>query len=83
MQEITFYCKKCKKSLKITYRLTGNDDAPVLPNINIVCHHCKRVMYLKKYTEKMLVENSVGGRIYIQPIQAKTTKLLYKHDIRP
>lgn len=65
MQEITFYCKRCNKSMKITYRLTGNDDAPVLPNINISCHHCKRVIYLKKYTEKMLVENSVGGRIYI------------------
>lgn len=65
MQEITFYCKKCRKSLRITYRLTGNGDAPVLPNVDIACHHCKRVMYLKKYTEKQLVENSVGGRFYI------------------
>lgn len=41
--------------------------APVLVNIDIKCHqnHCKRVMYLKKYTEKLLVENSVGGRTYI------------------
>lgn len=65
MQEITFYCKRCKKSTGITYRITGNDTAPVLANIDIKCFHCKRVMYLKKYTEKMLVENSVGGRFYI------------------
>lgn len=65
MQEITFYCKKCRKSTGVTYRLTGNDNAPVLLNIDIKCHHCRRVMYLKKYTEKLLVANSVGGRIYI------------------
>jgi len=39
--------------------------APVLPNIDIKCHCCIRVMFLKKYTEGKLVENSVGGRMYI------------------
>jgi len=65
MQEITFYCKKCRKSLRIYYRLTGDMSAPVLPNIDIKCHCCIRVMFLKKYTEGKLVENSVGGRMYI------------------
>lgn len=54
MQGITFYCKKCRKSTRVTYRLTGNDDAPVLLNIDIVCHHCKRVMYLKNMRRKCL-----------------------------
>jgi acetyl-CoA carboxylase beta subunit len=65
MQEIQFFCRKCKKSLKITYILTGNDNAQVLPNVMIKCQHCKRVMYLKKYTEKMLIEGSVDAKFYI------------------
>ena len=47
MQEITCFCKRCKKSLRIGYIVSGNDDTPVLANIQIACHHCKRVMYLK------------------------------------
>ena len=67
MKEITFYCKVCRKSTHVSYRLTGNDMAPVLPNVCIKCSqkHCKRVMYLKKYTEKMLLENAEGDRMYI------------------
>ena len=65
MQEITCFCKRCKKSLRIGYLVSGNDDTPVLANIQIACHHCKRVMYLKKYTEKLLRENSVGGKFYM------------------
>ncbi len=30
-----------RKSTRVTYRLIGNDEAPVLLNIDIVCHHCK------------------------------------------
>lgn len=65
MQEITFYCKNCKKSLHMAYQLTGNDDALVLPNIIIKCTHCKRALCLKKYTEKQLLEHAVGDRFYI------------------
>lgn len=65
MQKITFYCKNCKKSLHMYYQLTGNDDAPVLPNIIIKCTCCKRALQLKKYTEKQLLEHAVGDRFYI------------------
>jgi hypothetical protein len=67
MQEIQFYCRRCKKSLRISYFLTGDDNAPVLPSVQIICNQktCRRVMYLKNYTEKMLVENSVDGKFYI------------------
>ena len=65
MQEITFYCKNCKKSLHMSYILTGNDDAPVLPSVTIKCTCCKRVLMLKKYTEKKLLEHAVVGRFYI------------------
>ena len=67
MQEIQFYCRRCKKSLRISYILTGDDNAPILPNVQIICNQktCRRVMYLKNYTEKQLIENSVDGRYYI------------------
>lgn len=65
MQEITFYCKNCKKSLHMSYFLTGIDDAPVLPSIVIKCTHCKRALQLKNYTEKQLLKHAVSDRFYI------------------
>ena len=66
-EEIYFFCKKCRKSLGVTYTVTGDDNALVLPNIMIKCshNHCKRVMFLKNYTEKKLVDNSVNGKYYM------------------
>ena len=65
MQEITFFCRRCKKSLRIRYKISGENLAPVLPNVEVACRHCTRVMYLKKYTESKLVENSVDGKFYM------------------
>ncbi|HHX57681.1 MAG TPA: hypothetical protein GX710_06655 [Clostridiales bacterium] len=57
MKKIDFYCKKCKKTLKVSYELTGNDDSPVMPNIVMSCHthKCVRVMTFKNFTEGMIV----------------------------
>lgn len=65
MQEIHFFCRKCGKSLKITYIQTGKDESVVLPSVIIKCHHCKRSMYLKNYTEKMLIDKSVDRKFFI------------------
>lgn len=65
MTDVTIYCKRCKKSLRIKYNITGDKNAMVLSNIQIACHCCKRVMSPKNYTEKLLVENSVGGKFYM------------------
>ena len=65
MQEIAFYCKRCKKSLHITYIVTGDGNAKVLPNIAIKCVHCKRVLFLKNFTEQKLIEGSKDGKFYI------------------
>ena len=65
MHEIVFFCKRCKKSLHIIYQITGDEEALVLPNVIIKCTHCKRVLFLKKYTEKKLLEGAVEGRFYI------------------
>ena len=65
MQEIVFYCKNCKKSLHMSYFLTGEDDAPVLSSVASKCTCCKRVLQLKKYTEKKLLEHATADRFYI------------------
>lgn len=65
MQEIQFYCRICKKSLRTSYTVSGDDNVFILENITIKCSCCKRVMRLRKYTEKMLMEHSVDGKFYI------------------
>ena len=68
LKQIEFYCKKCRKSMKMAYLFTGDNDAPVLPGMIIRCHtnRCTRVMVLKKYTEGMLIARSdKEGKVFI------------------
>ena len=57
IKQIDFYCKNCRKSMKMSYLISGDDEAPVLPGMIIRCHtnKCTRVMILKKYTERMMI----------------------------
>ena len=57
MKQIDFYCKKCKKSLKMSYVVSGNNEMPVLQGIVMRCHtnKCNRVMALKNDTEGKLI----------------------------
>ena len=66
-EEIYFFCKKCRKSLGVTYTLTGDDNAPVLPNIMIKCshNHSKRDMFLNNYKENKLIKNATGDKFYM------------------
>ncbi|MDD3138355.1 MAG: hypothetical protein PHX08_05210 [Lachnospiraceae bacterium] len=54
-REIKFHCRKCRKSMGMTYMISGDMDSPVLPNVIMKCHICKKVSTLKKYTEGMVV----------------------------
>lgn len=70
MQQIDIYCKHCRKKTGVSYFLTGNDDAPALRGVQIVCPQksCKeliKVTTFMKKTEKMLINQSVDGKIYI------------------
>ena len=60
IKKISFYCKKCGKSLKMEYFLSGNMDAPMLSNMIIRCNtnKCTRVMIPKKMTEELLLANA-------------------------
>ena len=36
LKVIDFYCKKCKKSMKVSYMVTGNRNYPVLPRVMMI-----------------------------------------------
>lgn len=68
MQEVEFYCKKCRKSMKMAYTLIGDKDAPAMNGINIRCHthKCTRVVTLKNFTEeKIVLRAGSTGRCYL------------------
>ena len=65
---IEFYCKKCGKSLKMAYSVSGDDNAPVLRGITMRCHthKCTRVMIMKNFTEgELIAQADKQGRVYI------------------
>ena len=68
IKQIDFYCRKCKKSMKMTYELSGEDETPVFNGMVMRCHtnKCKRVMMLKNYTEgKIKRHMDEKGKCYI------------------
>jgi len=68
MQEIEFYCKKCKKSMKMAYTLAGDDNFPAMNGIIIRCHtrKCTRVVTLKNFTEGKIIQRAdASGRCYL------------------
>ena len=68
LKQIEFYCKKCRKSMKMAYLLTGNDDEPVLTGMIIRCHtnSCSRVLVQKKYSVGMLIARAdIDWKVYI------------------
>ena len=63
MQAIDFYCKKCRKSMRISYALTGDRTAPAMNGIMI---KCTRVVTLKNFTEGQIVERTDAlGKCYL------------------
>ena len=68
LQAIDFYCKKCKKSMRISYVLTGDKEAPAMNGIMIKCHthKCTRVVTLKNFTEGQILERTDAlGKCYL------------------
>lgn len=68
MQEIEFYCKNCKKSMKMAYRLSGDLQASVMTGMMIRCHtnKCTRVVMLKKFTEEQIIAKAdAHGKCYL------------------
>lgn len=67
-KKIDFYCKKCRKSLKTSYVVTGNVDSMVMSGIMMRCHthKCVRTMILKEVTEGQLVSHTdKEGKVFL------------------
>ena len=68
MDKIDFYCRKCRKSLKMSYEISGNEDAPAMNGIMIRCHtnKCTRVVTLKNFTEGQIIARTDScGKCYL------------------
>ena len=68
MREITIFCRKCGKSMRIDYPITGNDESMVMNGVIIRCHthKCSRAITLKNVTERMLKANTdIFGKCYL------------------
>ncbi len=55
MQEIDFYCKKCGKSMHISYEIMGRPKRPVMSGITFKCHIFKKVSVMRNFTEERLL----------------------------
>lgn len=66
MQEIEFYCKKCRCSMHMSYIVTGNKEKQVMDGIVLKCRTCKKVSVMKKYTEGLFVAGADKlGKYYL------------------
>lgn len=59
-KKIEIRCRRCNR-LFMNYYLTGNDVDLHLEGFELKCDKCKRVLKLKKYTEQLLMEQSIDG----------------------
>lgn len=68
IKKIDFYCKRCKKSLGVSYEATGDESTPVLTGVTMKCHthKCVRVLAFKNMTEGYIIEHAKGSdKLYI------------------
>lgn len=68
VKKIDFYCKRCKKSLGVSYEATGDESTPVLTGVTMKCHthKCVRVLAFKNMTEGEILKRGVGnGKLYV------------------
>ena len=62
---IDVYCKKCKKSFRVSYAVTGIDSAKVLESITMKCGTCKRTLVFKEFTEAKLIGIAQDGKAFV------------------
>ena len=65
MVMVDLYCRRCRRSLHVSYDVTGDPESPVLPHITLKCPYCTRVMSFKRFQESRLVAHMKDGKYYI------------------
>ena len=58
MQEISFYCRKCKCSLHMSMVPSGKPDKIVMDGVFMKCKRDKRVITLKKVREGDIISKA-------------------------
>ena len=62
---IDLYCRRCRRSLHVSYDVTGDPESLVLPHVTIKCACCNRVMIFKNAHEEQIVAHLKNGKYYI------------------
>ena len=66
MQEIKFFCRKCKCSMHMSMYATGKSDAIVMNGMVLKCHRCKKASVMKNFTEGMVIAHADNNnRFYL------------------
>lgn len=66
MQEIAFFCKECRKGLRMTYTPCGCGEDIVLKGITLKCKTCTRTVTPKKYTESQVISGTTkDGKFFL------------------
>ena len=65
MERIDLYCKNCKSSMHVSYRLSGQSGKLLLDGAIMKCFRCKRVIMIKGLTEGRLMAGADSyGKYY-------------------
>jgi RNase P subunit RPR2 len=68
IEEVDFFCRKCKSSLHFAYKMIGNDAAKVLARgISLKCEKCKKAhRFSHSLTEGIIRDNiDDNNRFYL------------------
>lgn len=68
MKQLDFFCRKCRKSLKTGYVLTGDASTPVLKGIVMSCRTNKCVkscMFMNMTEGDLVAKADKNGRVFI------------------
>ena len=65
MSRVDLYCKKCRCSMHVSCKLSGDSDQELLTGAVMKCYRCKRVITIMKLTEgKVATEADSAGRLF-------------------
>ena len=67
-KRIDLYCKKCRKSMWVSYIPCGDVNAPVLSGVTMRCHthKCIRVLTFKNVTEGDVLDKAdKDGKLFV------------------
>lgn len=64
MEKIKVKCRRCRRCL-FCYTRIEDDNSVVVQNVSLKCDRCKRIVCLKKYTEKTLMQSVIDNTLLV------------------